>query len=280
MSKRVVVTGVGAISPVGLDANESWSSIKNGKLGISNIESFDASNLQVKIAAEVKGFDPESKLGKKDSRRLDRFSQFAVVASLEALEQSGVDLENEDPTRFSSIIGSGVGGIMTLSEQFDVLHEKGPDRISPFLIPMMLPDMASGNVSMKLGAKGINYSPVTACATGTDAIGQAYDLIIKGDIDMAIAGGSEAAICPIAVAGFNSVKALSSVSDPELACRPFDKERDGFTLGEGAGVLFIESLDHATSRNANILAEIIGYGASSDAHHITCLLYTSDAADE
>ncbi len=269
MSKRVVVTGVGAISPVGLDANESWSSIKNGKLGISNIESFDASNLQVKIAAEVKGFDPESKLGKKDSRRLDRFSQFAVVASLEALEQSGVDLENEDPTRFSSIIGSGVGGIMTLSEQFDVLHEKGPDRISPFLIPMMLPDMASGNVSMKLGAKGINYSPVTACATGTDAIGQAYDLIIKGDIDMAVAGGSEAAICPIAVAGFNSVKALSSVSDPELACRPFDKERDGFTLGEGAGVLFIESLDHATSRNANILAEIIGYGASSDAHHIT-----------
>ena len=158
---------------------------------------------------------------------------------------------------------------MTLSEQFDVLHEKGPDRISPFLIPMMLPDMASGNVSMKLGAKGINYSPVTACATGTDAIGQAYDLIIKGDIDMAVAGGSEAAICPIAVAGFNSVKALSSVSDPELACRPFDKERDGFTLGEGAGVLFIESLDHATSRNANILAEIIGYGASSDAHHIT-----------
>ena len=269
MSKRVVVTGVGAISPVGLDAKESWSSIKNGKLGISNIESFDASNLQVKIAAEVKGFDPELKLGKKDSRRLDRFSQFAVVASLEALEQSGVDLENEDPTRFSSIIGSGVGGIMTLSEQFDVLHEKGPDRISPFLIPMMLPDMASGNVSMKLGAKGINYSPVTACATGTDAIGQAYDLIIKGNIDMAVAGGSEAAICPIAVAGFNSVKALSSVSDPELACRPFDKERDGFTLGEGAGVLFIESLDHATSRNANILAEIIGYGASSDAHHIT-----------
>jgi 3-oxoacyl-[acyl-carrier-protein] synthase II len=149
------------------------------------------------------------------------------------------------------------------------LHKKGPDRISPFLIPMMLPDMASGNVSMKLGAKGINYSPVTACATGTDAIGQAYDLIIKGDIDMAIAGGTEAAICPIAIAGFNSVKALSSVSDPELACRPFDKERDGFTLGEGAGVLFIESLDHAKSRNANILAEIIGYGASSDAHHIT-----------
>ncbi|MEC9450925.1 MAG: beta-ketoacyl-ACP synthase II [Chloroflexota bacterium] len=269
MSKRVVVTGVGAITPVGLDANESWASIKNGELGISNIKSFDASNLQVKIAAEVKGFDPELKLGKKDSRRLDRFSQFAVVAAMEAIEQSGIDLENEDTTRFSSIVGSGVGGIMTLSEQFDVLHEKGPDRISPFLIPMMLPDMASGNVSMKLGARGINYSPVTACATGTDAIGQAYDLIIKGDIDMAIAGGTEAAICPIAIAGFNSVKALSSVSDPKLACRPFDKERDGFTLGEGAGVLFIESLDHAKSRNANILAEIIGYGASSDAHHIT-----------
>ena len=269
MSKRVVVTGVGAITPVGLDANESWASIKNGELGISNIKSFDASNLQVKIAAEVKGFDPELKLGKKDSRRLDRFSQFAVVAAMEAIEQSGINLENEDTTRFSSIVGSGVGGIMTLSEQFDVLHEKGPDRISPFLIPMMLPDMASGNVSMKLGARGINYSPVTACATGTDAIGQAYDLIIKGDIDMAIAGGTEAAICPIAIAGFDSVKALSSVSDPKLACRPFDKERDGFTLGEGAGVLFIESLDHAKSRNANILAEIIGYGASSDAHHIT-----------
>ncbi len=269
MSKRVVVTGVGAITPVGLDAKESWTSIKDGKLGISNIKSFDPGNLQVKIAAEVKGFDPEPKLGKKDSRRLDRFSQFAVVAAMEAIEQSGVDLENEDATKFSSIIGSGVGGIMTLSEQFDVLHEKGPDRISPFLIPMMLPDMASGNVSMKLGAKGINYSPVTACATGTDAIGQAYNLIIKGDIDMAIAGGTEAAICPIAIAGFNSVRALSSVSDPKLACRPFDKERDGFTLGEGAGVLFIESLDHAKSRNANILAEIIGYGASSDAHHIT-----------
>jgi len=269
MSKRVVVTGVGAITPVGLNAKESWTSIKDGKLGISNIKSFDPSNLQVKIAAEVKGFDPEPKLGKKDSRRLDRFSQFAVVAAMEAIEQSGVDLESEDTTKFSSIIGSGVGGIMTLSEQFDVLHEKGPDRISPFLIPMMLPDMASGNVSMKLGAKGINYSPVTACATGTDAIGQAYDLIIKGDIDMAIAGGTEAAICPIAIAGFNSVRALSSVSDPELACRPFDKERDGFTLGEGAGVLFIESLDHAKSRNANILAELIGYGASSDAHHIT-----------
>ena len=269
MSKRVVVTGVGAITPVGLDANESWASIKNGELGISNIKSFDASSLQVKIAAEVKGFDSELKLGKKDSRRLDRFSQFAVVAAMEAIDQSGIDLENEDTTRFSSIVGSGVGGIMTLSEQFDVLHEKGPDRISPFLIPMMLPDMASGNVSMKLGARGINYSPVTACATGTDAIGQAYDLIIKGDIDMAIAGGTEAAICPIAIAGFDSVKALSSVSDPKLACRPFDKERDGFTLGEGAGVLFIESLDHAKSRNANILAEIIGYGASSDAHHIT-----------
>ena len=269
MSKRVVVTGVGAITPVGLNANESWDSIKNGELGIKNIKSFDTSNLQVKIAAEVEGFDPELKLGKKDSRRLDRFSQFAVVAAMEAIEQSGIDLENEDTTRFSSVVGSGVGGIMTLSEQFDVLHEKGPDRISPFLIPMMLPDMASGNVSMKLGAKGINYSPVTACATGTDAIGQAYNLIVKGDIDMAIAGGTEAAICPIAIAGFNSVKALSSVSDPNLACRPFDKERDGFTLGEGAGVLFIESMEHAKSRNANILAEIIGYGASSDAHHIT-----------
>ena len=269
MTTRVAVTGVGAISPVGLDSNESWNSIKNGKLGISKITSFDSSNLAVHIAAEVKGFLPEEKLGKKDSRRLDRFSQFACVASMEAFDMSGLDAESLDMTRFSSIVGSGVGGIMTLSDQFDVFFNKGPERISPFLIPMMLPDMASGNVSMKLGLKGINYSPVSACATGTDAIGQAFDLIVKGDIDYAVAGGSEAAICPIAVAGFDSCRALSSNQDPESACRPFDKERDGFILGEGAGILLLENYDLAVKRGANILAEVVGYGASSDAHHIT-----------
>ena len=269
MTIKVAVTGVGAISPVGLDSNESWNSIKKGELGISKITSFDSSNLAVHIAAEVKGFLPEDKLGKKDSRRLDRFSQFACVASMEAFDMSGLDVESLDMTRFSSIVGSGVGGIMTLSDQFDVFFNKGPERISPFLIPMMLPDMASGNVSMKLGLKGINYSPVSACATGTDAIGQAFDLIVKGDIDYAVAGGSEAAICPIAVAGFDSCRALSSNQDPESACRPFDKERDGFILGEGAGILLLENYDHAVKRGANILAEVIGYGASSDAHHIT-----------
>ena len=269
MTTRVAVTGVGAISPVGLDSNESWNSIKNGKLGISKITSFDSSNLAVHIAAEVKGFLPEEKLGKKDSRRLDRFSQFACVASMEAFDMSGLDAESLDMTRFSSIVGSGVGGIMTLSDQFDVFFNKGPERISPFLIPMMLPDMASGNVSMKLGLKGINYSPVSACATGTDAIGQAFDLIVKGDIDYAVAGGSEAAICPIAVAGFDSCRALSNNQDPESACRPFDKERDGFILGEGAGILLLENYDLAVKRGANILAEVVGYGASSDAHHIT-----------
>ena len=269
MTIKVAVTGVGAISPVGLDSNESWNSIKKGELGISKITSFDSSNLAVHIAAEVKGFLPEEKLGKKDSRRLDRFSQFACVASMEAFDMSGLDAESLDMTRFSSIVGSGVGGIMTLSDQFDVFFNKGPERISPFLIPMMLPDMASGNVSMKLGLKGINYSPVSACATGTDAIGQAFDLIVKGDIDYAVAGGSEAAICPIAVAGFDSCRALSSNQDPESACRPFDKERDGFILGEGAGILLLENYDHAVKRGANILAEVIGYGASSDAHHIT-----------
>jgi len=269
MTTRVAVTGVGAISPVGLDSNASWSSIKNGELGISKITSFDSSNLAVHIAAEVKGFLPEEKLGKKDSRRLDRFSQFACVAAMEALDMSGLDPESLDMTRFSSIVGSGVGGIMTLSDQFDVLFNKGPERISPFLIPMMLPDMASGNVSMKLGLKGINYSPVSACATGTDAIGQAFDLIVKGDIDYAVAGGSEAAICQIAVAGFDSCRALSSNQDPESACRPFDKERDGFILGEGAGILLLENYDLAVKRGANILAEVVGYGASSDAHHIT-----------
>ena len=269
MTTRVAVTGVGAISPVGLDSNESWNSIKNGKLGISKITSFDSSNLAVHIAAEVKGFLPEEKLGKKDSRRLDRFSQFACVAAMEAFDMSGLDAESLDMTRFSSIVGSGVGGIMTLSDQFDVFFNKGPERISPFLIPMMLPDMASGNVSMKLGLKGINYSPVSACATGTDAIGQAFDLIVKGDIDYAVAGGSEAAICPIAVAGFDSCRALSNNQDPESACRPFDKERDGFILGEGAGILLLENYDIAVKRGANILAEVVGYGASSDAHHIT-----------
>ena len=269
MTTRVAVTGIGAISPVGLDSNESWNSIKNGKLGISKITSFDSSNLAVHIAAEVKGFLPEEKLGKKDSRRLDRFSQFACVAAMEAFDMSGLDAESLDMTRFSSIVGSGVGGIMTLSDQFDVFFNKGPERISPFLIPMMLPDMASGNVSMKLGLKGINYSPVSACATGTDAIGQAFDLIVKGDIDYAVAGGSEAAICPIAVAGFDSCRALSSNQDPESACRPFDKERDGFILGEGAGILLLENYDIAVRRGANILAEVVGYGASSDAHHIT-----------
>ena len=269
MTTRVAVTGVGAISPVGLDSNESWNSIKNGKLGISKISSFDSSNLAVHIAAEVEGFLPEEKLGKKDSRRLDRFSQFACVAAMEAFDMSGLDAESLDMTRFSSIVGSGVGGIMTLSDQFDVFFNKGPERISPFLIPMMLPDMASGNVSMKLGLKGINYSPVSACATGTDAIGQAFDLIVKGDIDYAVAGGSEAAICPIAVAGFDSCRALSSNQDPESACRPFDKERDGFILGEGAGILLLENYDIAVKRGANILAEVVGYGASSDAHHIT-----------
>ena len=256
MTTRVAVTGVGAISPVGLDSNESWNSIKNGKLGISKINSFDSSNLAVHIAAEVKGFLPEEKLGKKDSRRLDRFSQFACVASMEAFDMSGLDAESLDKTRFSSIVGSGVGGIMTLSDQFDVFFNKGPERISPFLIPMMLPDMASGNVSMKLGLKGINYSPVSACATGTDAIGQAFDLIVKGDIDYA-------------VAGFDSCRALSNNQDPESACRPFDKERDGFILGEGAGILLLENYDLAVKRGANILAEVVGYGASSDAHHIT-----------
>ena len=269
MSTRVAITGTGAISPVGIDSFESWDSIKNGKLGISKITSFDSSNLNVHIAAEVKNFNPEEKLGKKDSRRLDRFSQFACVAAMEALDMSGLDMESIDATRFSSIVGSGVGGIMTLSDQFNVFFNKGPERISPFLIPMMLPDMASGNVSMKLGLKGINYSPVSACATGTDAIGQAFDLIIKGDIDIAVAGGSEAAICPIAVAGFDSCRALSGNQDPDSACRPFDKERDGFILGEGAGILLLENYDHAVKRGANILAEVIGYGASSDAHHIT-----------
>lgn len=269
MVNKIVVTGIGAITPLGLNAIDSWNSIKNGNLGISEITTFDSSDLPIHIAAEVKNFNPEETLGRKDAKRLDRFSQFACVAALEAIENAGIDLDNIDRTRFASVVGSGVGGILTLSEQFNVLLDKGATKVSPFLIPMMLPDMAAGRVSMKLGAKGINFSPVTACASGTDAIGQAAELIKKGSIDIAIAGGAEAAICPIALAGFNSCKALSNNEDPNTASRPFDLNRDGFILGEGAGLILLENFEHARLRNANIIAELVGYGASSDAFHIT-----------
>ena len=270
MKKRIVITGIGLITHIGLDKKETWQSLTSGDSGIDTISCFDPEAYETKIAAEVKGFDPTILIGKKESRRLDRFSQFAVASSIQALEDANIDMENEDQSRVGVMIGSGVGGIITLSEQYSVLEKRGPTRVSPFLIPMMLGDMASGQVSMNIGAKGPNFSVVSACATGADSIGIAAEMIKDERIDVAIAGGTEAAICPIAVAGFNSCMALSKRNDnPKGASRPFDSMRDGFVLGEGAGVLVLESLEHASKRNATIIAELIGYGTTSDAHHVT-----------
>ena len=270
MKKRIVITGIGLITPIGLDKKETWQSLISGDSGIDTISCFDPEAYETKIAAEVKGFDPTILIGKKESRRLDRFSQFAVASSIQALQDANIDMENEDQSRVGVMIGSGVGGIITLSEQYSVLEKRGPTRVSPFLIPMMLGDMASGQVSMNIGAKGPNFSVVSACATGADSIGIAAEMIKDERIDVAIAGGTEAAICPIAVAGFNSCMALSKRNDnPKGASRPFDSMRDGFVLGEGAGVLVLESLEHASKRNATIIAELIGYGTTSDAHHVT-----------
>jgi len=270
MSKRVVVTGIGVVSPVGPDRETTWQGVIEGKSGIDRISLFNAEGFESRIAGEVRGFDPTKYMDRKKATRMDRFAQFACAASIQAKEQAGLDLEKTDASRVAVLIGSGVGGIMTLSEQYDVLKQKGPTRVSPFLIPMMLTDLAAGNVSMMLGTRGPNFSPVSACATGADSIGEAFEMIRRGAADAAFAGGTEAAVCPIAVAGFNSCMALSKHNDePNKASRPFDLKRDGFVLGEGAGVLLIESLEHAEARGARPIAELVGYAATSDAHHIT-----------
>lgn len=270
MAKRVVVTGLGVICPVGLDRASSWEALMEGRSGVDYIKSFDTDGLETRIAAEVVGFDPAAALGRKESRRIDRYAQFACVAALEAMEHAGLNMAKEDPGRIAVLVGSGIGGIQTLSEQMTVFNDRGARRVSPFLIPMMLPDMGSAQVSMTVGAKGLNFAPVSACSTGADAIGEAFEVIRRGTADAAFAGGAEAAICPIGVAGFNAMTAISTRNDdPQGASRPFDAERDGFVLGEGAGILFLESLEHAESRGAEPLAEVVGYGATSDAHHIT-----------
>ena len=267
---RVVVTGIGIVSPIGLTVASTWNSLINGRSGIGRIAAFDPTESETQIAAEISNFDPENYMDRKEARRADRFSQLAIAAAEEAVAQAGLRQEEPLGNRTSSLIASGVGGIITLSEQFDVLHDKGPKRISPFLIPAMLIDMAAANVSMKYGARGPSFATVSACASGADAIGSGYELIKRGDIDVAFCGGTEAPICPIALAGFNSVGALSkNNSDPEGASRPFDAKRDGFIIGEGASVLVIESLEHALARGATPLVELVGYGASSDASHIT-----------
>ena len=272
MSSKVYVTGIGMVTPLGLDVKSTWKALLQGKSGIASIASFDTQDFETTIAGEALDFDPTAYVDRKRARRLDRFAQFAVAATAQALEQASLDLHDGsvDATRVGSVIGSGIGGIITLSEQWAVLNEKGPTRVSPFLVPMMLADMAPGQVSIIHGAKGPNYCTVTACSSGADGIGLALEMIQRGDVDIALAGGTEAPICPIAVAGFNACMALSKRnSDPQAASRPFDAERDGFVMGEGAGVLVIESEESVVRRGVTPLAELAGYGASSDAYHVT-----------
>ncbi len=267
---RVVVTGIGIVSPLGLDRQSTWKNLLVGKSGVGPITSFDTEGFQTTIAAEVDGFDPEAAVGRKQARRMDRFVQLASVATMEAVEHADVSITPQTAHRVSVMIASGIGGIITLSEQVGVLNERGPGRVSPFLVPMMLPDMASGQVAMLLGAKGPNYSSVSACSSAADTIGLAFEAVRRGDIDIAFAGGAEAAICPVGVAGFNSCQALSRRNDePEKASRPFDADRDGFVMGEGAAVLVLESMDSAIDRGATPIAEISGYGSTADAYHIT-----------
>ena len=270
MNNRVVVTGVGVLSPVGSNKKSTWKNLLAGKSGIDQIKAFDTDGLATTIAGEVDDFDPEAVVGKKLARRMDRFVQFGATAALEAQCDAGFKVDSSNCNRVSVMIASGIGGIITLSEQVGVLNERGASRVSPFLIPMMLPDMASGQVSMLLGAKGPNYIAVSACSTGGDTLGQAFEAIRRDEVDVVFAGGAEAAVCPIGVAGFNACQALSRRNDdPQKASRPFDAERDGFVLGEGAAVLVLESMDHAVKRDAPVIAEMVGYGSTADAYHIT-----------
>ena len=255
---------------MGLDVQTTWESIVAGKSGIDFITSFDTDGFDTTFAAEVRGFEPEAYLERKESRRMDRFAQFAAVAAQEACRHAGIDLANEDPFRVGAIIGSGIGGILTLSQQYSVLRDRGPRRVTPFLIPMMLGDMASAQVSMVTGAMGANYCVVSSCSSGADALGQGWEMIRRGQSDVVLAGGSEAPIVPIAVAGFNSLRALSRFNeDPPRASKPFNRDRDGFVMGEGSAVLVLESEEHLAQRGATALAELRGYGATSDAHHLT-----------
>ncbi len=276
---RVAVTGIGVISPLGLDASTTWQGLISGKSGIDRITLFDASSFETKIAGEVKGFEATNYMSPKDARRNDRFSQMAVAASLEALKQAGLKIDDANKGDIGVIIGSGIGGLTTLFEQTKVLLERGPDRVSPFLIPMMMPNIASAQTSIVLGAKGPNLCTTSACSSGSDAIGIAYETIKRGDARVMITGGSEAIINPVGISAFNALKAISTRNDePQLASRPFDAERDGFVIGEGAGTLILENLSFAQRRGAKILAEITAYGATGDAYHITAPIESGEGA--
>lgn len=267
--KRVVITGVGAISPLGLDAETMWNNAINGVSGVGPLTRVDVSKFPMKVAAEVKDFDPTVYMDRKEARKMDRFTQFAVGASIMALKDASLEITDDIAPRVGVWIGSGIGGMETYQEQFRIFEQKGYRRVSPFFVPMMIPDMAAGQVSIVTGAKGINSCSVTACASGTNSIGDAFKVIQRGDADVMITGGAEAPITDMAVAGFSTAKAISTNEDPKIASRPFDANRDGFVMGEGAGIVILESLESALQRGANIYAEIVGYGATGDAYHVT-----------
>lgn len=269
MEKRVVITGLGAITPIGNNVEEFWNGIKAGKCGIDEIKNFDTTDFKVKLAGEVKEFYPDEIFGRREARRMDRFSQFAVVAAREAWKDSGLDEEKEDMTRVGVIVGSGIGGLGTIEKDNKSFVEKGPDRVSPMYIPMSISNMAAGNIAIDIGAKGESISMVTACASGTHCIGESFRMIKHGYQDIVIAGGTEASVTPTGIAGFTNIKALTLATDKNRASIPFDKERSGFVMAEGAGILILEELEHAKARGTKIYAEIVGYGATSDSYHIT-----------
>ena len=269
MKRRVVVTGLGAVTPIGNTAEEFWNNAKEGKAGIGEITRFDTSDYKVKLAAEVKGFDAKEHMDFKTAKRMELFSQYAVTAAMEAYQDSGLALEKEDAFRAGVIVGSGIGSLQVVEREYEKILTKGPGRVNPLMVPLMISNMAAGNISIQLGLKGKCTNVVTACASGTNCIGDAFRAIQYDDADIMFAGGTESCICPTGVAGFTSLTALSTSKDPARASIPFDKDRDGFVLGEGAGGVVLEELEHAKARGARIYAEVIGYGATGDAYHIT-----------
>ena len=268
-NRRVVITGMGAITPIGNSVEEFWNSIKEGKTGFGPITYFDTADYRCKLAAEVKDFDPAQYMDKKSARRMEQFCQFAVAAAGQAISDAGLDMEQEDPYMVGCSVGSGIGSLQAMEREYDRLKEKGPGRVGPMLVPLMISNMAAGNVSIAYGLKGKSLNVVTACATGTHSIGEAYRTIQYGDADVMVAGGTESSITPIGIAGFSALTALSFSEDPQRASIPFDKDRNGFVMGEGSAVVVLEELEHAKRRGAKIYAELIGYGCSSDAYHIT-----------
>ncbi|NVX54678.1 beta-ketoacyl-[acyl-carrier-protein] synthase II [Listeria monocytogenes] len=267
--RRVVVTGVGAVTPIGSDAETSWENAKKGVNGVAKMTRLNPDDFPVKIAAELKDFDVEKYLEKKEARKMDRFTHYAIASAEMAVQDSGLVIDDSNANRVGVWIGSGIGGMETFETQYEIFLNRGHRRVSPFFVPMMIPDMGSGQVSIRFGAKGINSTTVTACATATNSIGDAFKVIERGDADAMITGGAEAPITKMSLAGFTANKALSLNPDPETACRPFDKDRDGFIIGEGAGIVILEEYEHAKARGAKIYAEIVGYGATGDAYHIT-----------